>query len=264
LYHTMATRDKEENEYRVQALERALDILECFSLQVQELNLSEIAAKTGLNKTTAKRLVSNLTRRGYLKRLDSKRYRLGLRLFQLGGVVRSSLNIREAASGPMSQIQRQTGATVLLGAAMENQLVLIDKKEGGSFIRISADVGWRGPLNFGMLGMVLMAYLEPGEVKRILRRDKLQAYTPFSITDEEAFSLRLEHIRHQGYVVEKGEAIEGIVGIAAPIRDFSREVIAAMGIVLTYEQARNGVDEYVELVRGSCDMISRDLGYLAI
>ena len=260
----MAAEDKKEREYRVQALDRALDILESFSLQDRELNLSEVASKTGLNKTTAKRLISNLTERGYLKKLDSKRYQLGLRLFELGGIVHSSLNLREATSTTMSQIQKETGSTVLLGTIMDDQLALIDKREGRSFIRISADVGWRGPLHYGMLGMVLMAYLEPGEVRRILQEDKLQAYTPFSITDEDAFSLKLEHIRNQGYVIEKGEAIEGIVGIAAPIRDFSRQVIAALGIVLTMDQARNGMNGYVGLVKRSCEEISRELGYLTI
>lgn len=250
--------------YRVQALERALDILECFSLQDRELNLSEIAAKTGLNKTTAKRLTANLTERGYLKKVASKRYQLGLRLFEMGWIVHSSLNLREATSSHMSRIQKETGATVLLGTMMEDQLALVDKREGRSFIRISADVGWRGPLHYGMLGMLLMAYLEPKEVKRILQKDKLQAYTPSSITDEDAFSLKLEHIRNQGYVIENGEAIEGIVGIAAPIRDFSRQVVAALGIVLTNDQAKNGMNEHVELVKSSCERISRELGYLAI
>lgn len=260
----MTDTDRKEREYKVQALERALDILECFSLQDRELNLSEVAAKTGLNKTTAKRLISNLTERGYLKKLDSKRYQLGLRLFELGGIVHSSLNLRDATSVPMSRIQKETGATVLLGTIMEDQLALVDKREGRSFIRISADVGWRGPLHYGMLGMILMAYLEPREVRRILQKDKLQAYTPFSITDEDAFSLKLEHIRNQGYVIEKGEAIEGIVGIAAPIRDFSRQVIAALGVVLTNDQARNGMNGHVELVKKSCEKISRELGYLTI
>ncbi len=260
----MTATDRKGREYKVQAVERALDILECFSLQDRDLNLSEVAAKTGLNKTTAKRLISNLNERGYLKKLDSKRYQLGLRLFELGGIVHSSLNLREATSAPMSQIQKETGATILLGTVMEDQLALIDKREGRGFIRISADVGWRGPLHYGMLGMILMAYLEPIEARRILQKDKLQAHTPFSTTDEDAFSLKLEHIRNQGYVIEKGEAIEGIVGIAAPIRDFSRQVIAALGIVLTNDQARNGINGYVELVKGSCEKISRELGYLTI
>ncbi len=260
----MTSEDKKEREYKVQALGRALDILESFSLQDRELNLSEVAAKTGLNKTTAKRLISNLTERGYLRKVDSKRYQLGLRLFELGGIVHSSLNLRDATSTPMSKIQKETGATILLGTVMEDQLALIDKREGRSFIRISADVGWRGPLHYGMLGMILMAYLEPGEVRRILQKDKLQAYTPFSITDEDAFSLKLEHIRNQGYVIEKGEAIEGIVGIAAPIRDSTRQVVAGLGIVLTNDLARNGMNGYVETVKRRCENISRELGYLTI
>lgn len=260
----METNIQNESRYKVQALERALDILECFSLQDRELNLTEIAAKTGLNKTTAKRLTSNLTERGYLKKNDPKCYQLGLRLFELGWIVHSSLNLHEATSLSMSLIQKETGATVILGTRMEDQLALIDKREGRSFIRISADVGWRGPLHYGMLGMVLMAYLEPEEVKRILQKERLQAYTPLSITDEDAFSLKLEHIRNQGYVIEKGETVEGIVGIAAPIRDFTRQVIAALGIVLTNDHARNGMNGYVELVKRSCENISRELGYLTI
>jgi DNA-binding IclR family transcriptional regulator len=252
------------SKYKVQALERALNILECFSLQDRELNLSELAVKTGLNKTTAKRLTSNLVERGYLKKVGTKNYQLGLRLFELGWIVHSSLNLRNVASDYMNKIQKQTEATVLMGTIMEDQLALIDKREGTSFIRISADVGWRGPLHYGMLGMVLMAYLEPTEVKRILRKDPLQAYTPFSITDEDAFSLKLEHIRNQGYVIEKGETFEGIVGIAAPIRDFSRHVVTALGIVLTNDQAANGMNGYVETVRKSCEKISHELGYFTI
>jgi DNA-binding IclR family transcriptional regulator len=252
------------SKYRVQALERALDILECFSLQDRELNLSELVVKTGLNKTTTKRLTSNLVERGYLKKVDIKNYQLGLRLFELGWVVHSSLNLRDVSSDYMNTIQKQTEATVLMGTIMEDQLALIDKREGRNFIRISADVGWRGPLHYGMLGMVLMAYLEPTDVKRILQKDKLKVYTPFSITDEDAFGLKLEHIRNQGYVIEKGEAVEGIVGIAAPIRDFSRHVIAALGIVLTSDQAANGMNGYVDIVKKSSDKISRELGYLTI
>ena len=81
----METKKKNEPIYRVQALERALDIVDCFSFQRRELGLSEIAEMTGLNMTTAKRLISNLTRRGYLQQVpDTKRYQLGIRLFELG------------------------------------------------------------------------------------------------------------------------------------------------------------------------------------
>jgi IclR family KDG regulon transcriptional repressor len=254
-------------QYRTQALDRALDILDCFSFQNREMNLSELVRKTGLNKATAKRLTSNLMGRGYLQQDPStKNYRLGMRLLELGGVVFSSLSLRQAATHHMNRLQDETGATVLLGIRMEDQLVYVDKREGGGMIRIVSDIGWRRHLHFGMLGMVLMAYLEPKEVRRILQANPLEAYTPYSLTDADAFSLRLEQIRKQGYVLEDQEAVEGAVGIAAPVRDYSREVVAALGLALPtglgYD--RNRLDHLVDLVKRTVDDISSDLGYLKL
>ena len=253
--------------YKVQALERALDILDCFSFQDRELNLSDIVKITGLNKTTVKRLISNLESRGYLQQdPQTKAYQLGMRLFELGGIVFSSFSLRRAAAFPMTRLQNQTGATVLLGVQMDDQLVYIDKREGNGLLRISSDVGWRRPLHYGMLGMVLMSSLDSKNVREILSEHPLQPHTPFSITDQDAFSLRLEQIRDQGYVLEKEEAVEGVMGIAAPIRDYSRKVMAALGIALPLGQRRlnKDVDRLVELVKKTCETISSDLGYLKI
>ncbi|MBW1721225.1 MAG: IclR family transcriptional regulator [Deltaproteobacteria bacterium] len=263
----MKAETRQETRYRVQALERALDILDAFSFQDREMSLSDLAFKTGLNKTTAKRLVSNLVARGYLQQNQiSKHYQLGMRLFELGGIVFSSFDLREAAAYPMTRLQAETGATVLLGTMMEDQLVYLDKREGRGMIRISSDIGWRRPLHYGMLGMVLMAFLDPKRVKEILEKTPLEAHTPFSITDEDAFNLRLEQIRRQGYIQEREEAVEGIIGIAAPIRNYSREVIAALGIALPAHQSylQEGLKRYIDLVRETCDEISTDLGYLKI
>ena len=264
---SMDAKEKKESIYRVQALERALDILDCFTFQNRDLNLTEVVVQTGLNKTTAKRLISNLTSRGYLNQDPrSKRYRLGMRLFELGGVVFSSFSLVEAAASPMSRLEKRTDATVLLGTVMEDQLVYVGKREGTGMLRISSDIGWRRPLHYGMLGMTLMAFLDPEDVKRILNEYPLEGHSPFSITDKDAFSLRLEQIRRQGYVVEQGEAVEGVIGIAAPIRDYSRQVIAALGIALASNQRhqKNGVDHHVDLVKSACDEISTSLGYLKI
>lgn len=263
----MKQTDANNSIYRVQALERALDILDCFNFQSRELSLSDVVNRTGLNKTTAKRLIANLTARGYLQQdPQTRKYQLGMRLFELGGVVFSSFSLRRAAAAPMTGLQNKTGATVLLGVRMEDQLVYVDKREGDGMIRISSDVGWRRPLHYGMLGMVLLAGIESNEVDRILENFPLEAHTPFSITDFDAFSLRLEEIRVQGYVIEKEEAVEGVLGIAAPIRDYTRQVTAALGIALPLGQRNltESVDRIVDLVKKTCETISSDLGYLKI
>ncbi|MFC1820032.1 IclR family transcriptional regulator [Thermodesulfobacteriota bacterium] len=253
--------------YRVQALERALDILDCFSFQKREMGLSEIVQQTGLNKTTVKRLSSNLTDRGYLEQdPDSKSYRLGMRLFELGGVIFSSFSLRKAATHPMNRLQNKTGATVLLGVMMDDHLVYVDKREGDGMLRIASDIGWRRPLHFGMLGMVLMAHLEREKVRDIFKRYPLEAHTPFSITDNDAFSIRLEEIRKQGYVIERDEAVEGSLGIAAPIRDYSRQVVAALGMAVPVGQSRErkDIDNLIKILTRTSDEISSNLGYLKV
>jgi DNA-binding IclR family transcriptional regulator len=253
--------------YKVQALERALDILDCFDFQNRELSLSDVVYRTGLNKTTAKRLIANLASRGYLRQNpQTKTFQLGMRLFELGGIVFSSFSLRRAAALPMTDLQTETGATVLLGVRIDDQLVYIDKREGNGMLRISSDIGWRRPLHYGMLGMVLMASLDSRDASNILSQHPLQSHTPLSITDQDAFSLRLEQIRDQGYVLEKEEAVEGAMGIAAPIRDYSRQVKAALGIALPLGQRNRiaDIDRIVELVKKTCETISSDLGYLKI
>jgi len=252
--------------YRVQVLERALDVLDCFDFQNREQGLSQIAKTTNLNMTTTKRLVSNLTDRGYLQQdPQSKLYQLGMRLFELGGIVFSSFSLPKAAAYSMTQLQDETGSTILLGVNMDDQLVYIDKRRGRGMIRISSDIGWRRPLHYGMLGMVLMAHKPMEKVKDILAADPLEAYTPYSITDPDAFSLRLEEIRKNGYSVEREEAVEGIVGISAPIRDYSREVVAALGVALPISQStQKEVQRIVSLLKRSTQEISSNLGYLKI
>jgi len=253
--------------YKVQALERALNIIDCFSFQARELSLTDVVNRTGLNKTTAKRLISNLTTRGYLhQNPQSKKYQLGIRLFELGGIVFSSFSLRQATAYPMTQLQNDSGATVLLGINMEDQLVYVDKREGAGMIRISSDIGWRRPLHYGMLGMILLAGLNNKDVRRILKKTPLQAHTPFAITDPDAFSLRLEQIRDQGYIMEKEEAVEGVFGIAAPIRDYSRQVVAALGIALPLSSSNrtNKINLLIDMVKKTCETVSADLGYLKI
>ena len=252
--------------YRVQVLERALDILDCFNFQDRELGLSQITKKTGLNIATTKRLLSNLTDRGYLQQdPHSKQYQLGMRLFELGGIVFSSFSLRKAAGSSMTHIQSQTNGTVLLGVNLENQLVYIDKRKGKGILRISSEIGWRRPLHYGMLGMVLMAHSSPETVKEVLEETPLEAYTPFSITDPNAFSLRLEEIRKNGYSLEKEEAVEGIIGIATPIKNYTRQVVGALGVALPISQnSKKETQLTIQLLNRAAKKISDNLGYLKI
>jgi len=94
----------------------------------------------------------------------------------------------------------------------------------------------------------------------------LQAHTALTITDEDAFILRLGKIRQEGYILEKEEAVEGFIGIAAPVKDYSRQVVAALGIALPMGQPglAGETDRFIGLVKKTCEDVSSNLGYLRI
>lgn len=249
--------------YRVQSLDRALDILECFSFQNQQFSLARIAQHTGLNKTTALRLASNLVNRGYLKFDPAGTYSLGTKVFELGSIVFSSFSLRKAAATHMTELQQKTSGTVLLGAHMDDQLTYLDKREGDSAVRIASEIGWRRAPHHGMLGMVLMAGLPEDRQSELLDKYPLRPITSRTITDLKTFRLRLSEIERAGYMVEHGEAVEGTTGVAAPIRDYSHLVIGAIGVALVdaqYDEA--SMARVTAAVRSTAHRISLELGYV--
>lgn len=251
--------------YRVQVLERALDVLDLFSYQQRKLTLADIVAQLGLKKTTAKRLVANLTDRAFLKiDPETKQYELGMRLFELGAIVYASFSVRKAATVHMRRMRDESGLSVLLGQRQNDHLVCLEKYEGDGDIKVSTTIGQHRPLHFGMLGQILLAFLPSDKVERVLEDYPLESYTPNSITDPDAFQLRLAEIREKGFVIENEEAHRGVIGIAAPIHDSSRYVVAALGVALHIHDYENEeqIGSLVNLVRTAAEAISSDLGYL--
>jgi len=165
----------------------------------------------------------------------------------------------------LAGLRDELQTTVLVGAIMDDMLVYLDKVECAGPVRIAADIGLRrDPPNFGMLGMTLMAFLEEGEAHRLLGRSPLKAFTDKSIVTAGEYLDRLQEIRGHGYTVEFGEAIEGVWGVGAPIRNSNKEVVAAVGTALPMSSKSEArVREVVARILGCAAAISADLGYRA-
>lgn len=251
------------SQYSIRAVERATAVLNSFSFQSPELSLKEIAEATALSKPTAFRILSTLEPLHYVA-VDSLtgKYRLGSRILELGGVARSSLALRKVARPHLNALQRATGATVLLGTLMNDELVYVDKRETDGPIRIVSDVGWRRSPHFGMLGMVLLAFQGEGEAQRLLEKSPLVAHTPSSLVDREAFCERLRAIRRDGYVSEVDEAIQGVWGVAAPVLGYGGSVVAAVGVAESVsERTEEKVARSIVAVTECAGALSRDMGH---
>lgn len=256
---------EDKNIYAVQSIDRAIDILNCFTFEKNKLTLPEIVKITGLNRSTARRLVSNLAFRGLLQEDKvKKQYQLGLRLFEYGSIVHSSFSLRKVAAEQLSKLRDEVGTTTLLAVPSGDQFVVIDKREGQGTISISASIARRLPLSYTPLGRIFLSEMTDNEIHKILEKFPCRAHTAYTITQTDQFFIEIDKIRKNGYALDVEEVTEGIMGISAPIRDYSTKIIAALWLALpaTKKRANKYINRMAGLVQGSAEEISVRLGYL--
>jgi len=255
---------EDSNQYSIRAVERAIGVLNVFSRGKNKLSLDEITRETGLSKPTTFRILSTLQQYRYIV-LDpvEGRYRLGSIFLSLGAAALASVSLKGVAKPHLSRLRDELQTTVLVGTIMDDMLVYLDKVECDGPVRIASDIGLRrDPPNFGMLGMTLMAFLETGEAHRLLGSSPLKSFTNKSIVSTKDFLTRLQEIRAQGYTVEFGEAIEGVWGVGAPVRNSNAEVVAAVAAALPISSKCDArVKEVVAKLLACAAAISADLGY---
>ncbi|MFH0726330.1 MAG: IclR family transcriptional regulator [Pseudomonadota bacterium] len=250
-----------DSKYQLSSLERVLDVLGCFTDDRRELSLTDLTKLTGQNHTSLKRIVFTLTKRNYLRQDEvTKKYQLGMKLFDLGGLAYKSISLRTATDAPLSRLRNETGLTILLANIVDDYLTYTDKWEGQTPIRISSRIGSRRPPHFGMLGQALMAFSSSSEIKRLLALHPLEAYTSQTITDPELFQKRLETIRANGYVVESEEAWIGIMGAAAPIWKAGKILAGAIGVAAPISNIYNRQEFIVKRLLEAASEISASLG----
>jgi IclR family KDG regulon transcriptional repressor len=261
-----ADMDEEKKEaFYNRSLERALQILDTFDSERKELSLAQLSEVLGLSKATVLRLCSTLVKYGYLKQdLQSKKYFLGIKLFELGSIVFSSFSLRKIAYPFIGELQLKSGKTVFLGILDDGQLLYLDKREDPkNAISFTSSIGTRHPPYWGMLGPVLMAYLPEPEIQRLLDKSPLKATARKSITSQSEFKEWLKEIREQGFVIEAETALEGIAGVAAPVRDFTGDVIAAIGVGFIFSSVDSeGIQRMVKETAETAAAISKELGFI--
>jgi DNA-binding IclR family transcriptional regulator len=254
--------------YQVRVLDRAIDILDAFSVTKSDLTMREIVEATGLNRSTAIRLVANLERRGLLQQSPTPgRYRLGHRLFQMGTIVYSSFSLLDAAAAPIDALQRLSGATIILAVRNGDYCVTVDKRlglgDGSAMVTMPDEIGTVRPLTYGPIGQVFLSLLTQEEAEDLLDRYPLVQRTPYSVLDHQTFLERLPRVREEGYAVEVNEVVEGLMGIATPIFDFAGNLAGVLSLAFpaTRETDTTFLDEAVRNLKQAATEVSANLGY---
>ncbi|HEX6989704.1 MAG TPA: IclR family transcriptional regulator [Bacillota bacterium] len=249
----------------LKTLERALELLERFAGDPErDWSLTELADQAGLHKTTMLRLVKTLTRRGYLVRdEDSRRYRLGPMALVIGSAAAAGMSLRRVAVPVLRRLTEETGETCMINVRWGLEAVCIERVDGRNPVRVTYEMGRRGPLHAGSSGKTLLAFLPPHELAALLPQLPLDRYTDQTITDRQALAAELEAIRRRGYCTSRGELDPGVCAVGAPIWDHEGRLAAGLTVVGPCH--RWSGDHWRELARAvqeAARQISAGLGYV--
>ncbi|UNC90883.1 IclR family transcriptional regulator [Candidatus Contubernalis alkaliaceticus] len=249
---------------RVQSVERALYLLEILSQVGNPMTLSDISEKAGLNISTVHRLLHTLISHQFVQQdLNSGRYRLGLRIFEIGSKALYSLDIRQVARPDLQELVDTCNETVNMAILDQGEVVYIEQVESTNMIKMFARVGSRGPAHCTGAGKVLLSYVEEPELTNILKNKGMASFTPHTITEPNQLREELSLIRERGYSLDIEEMEEGVKCIAAPIRDHEGRVIAAVSISgpvarMTEKRLK---DMIIQNLTDTTQKISINLGY---
>lgn len=246
-------------DYQVRALARGLAILTSFTLTHPEQSLTAISTRLGLAKGTAVRLLTVLEEHGFVERAASERYRLGVRLFELGSIYEQTFSIEQAARPALESLARECQQTANLGILNEGQVVHIAVVPPQRPIHFAGQLGARELIHCTGLGKALIADRTPEMIAAIVAEHGLPSRTPKTITTIEALHNSLAVVRERGYATDDEESFLGLSCVAAPIRDATGATVAALSVSGT--TAEFEAKDYAPAVLAAASTVSHRLGY---
>src|SRR6266478_6588249 len=255
--------DNKSSPYRVQVLERSLGILELLCSNGPELSLIELSEQLQLHKSTTHRLVGVLEQHRFVEKSSSSgKYKLGLKLFELGSKAIAHLDWRERARRYLQRLAFDTGETAHLCILDDGEVLYLEKGEAPRTVRVPSIVGRRYPAHCGAAGKTLLAFQPEDEIDDLIKRRGLKAYTRNTFTTPAQLRDGLRLVREQGYAIDNEEFEEGLECIGAPIRDYSGKVVAAISIAgPTFRITEDKLPVLARSVIEAAQELSADLGY---
>jgi len=248
---------------KLKSVVKALQILEAFTIDAPELSIGDLQEKLSIPKVSIYRFMRILINRGFIRQNPhTRRYSLGIRVFELGSIVLRNFELRKIAFPLIDDLSKASGETVHLGVLDGLQAVSIEGVESDRSLRISVPIGKRVFLHSTGIGKAILAFLPDEEIDRIINGVGLPRFTPNTIAERTALLKGIQAIRQYGYAVDNEENEQGVRCVASPIFDADKRVVASISIsgpAMRIPIER--IPELAEMVIKTTRSISRALGY---
>ncbi len=258
---------REKVNYTIQSVSHALDILESFTKTDDELGVTELSKRLGLHKNNVFRLLATLEHRGYIEQNKAtENYRLGPKTLQIGSIFIEQRECRRQARPILESLMAASGETAAVAVLRGNKVIYMDSVETNKTVRAVSRIGAMLPAHCTAVGKAQLASLSSADVERLYPEMNLPGLTDKSIKTRDALIAELKKTAEKEYALENEECDLEVRSIAVPVRDFSKNVIAAVGIVapasrLTDERLEKG--EIISLLLDSGQALSAKLGFSA-
>lgn len=255
---------KEKAEYIIQAVSHALDLLEQFHDEVDELGVTELSKRLKLHKNNVFRLLATLESRGYIEQnRATENYRLGLKSLELGQTFIKQMGLLRQAKPLLEKLVKECRETSYVAIYKEGYIVYLDVVETDLTVRVVSRVGSRLPSYCTAAGKIHLAFMSDEEVEHLLPNRELKGYTPNTITDRDALKKELHRIAEQGYSIDNEELDPGVRCVAGPIRDYTRRIVGAVSVSgpsMRFSDERIQ-SELIPLVTQAAEDLSARLGF---
>ncbi|MBX9812509.1 MAG: IclR family transcriptional regulator [Burkholderiales bacterium] len=234
-------------------------LLDTLAQHTTPVNLKQLATQTRLHPSTAHRILGVMVDNRLVDRIEPGTYRLGIRLLELGSLVKSRISVRQEALPYMQLLHQQLGETVNLSVRHDDEVVYIERTSAGnSMMRVVQIIGARAPLHITAVGKLFLAADEPEKTSDYVRRTGLPRYTDNTLTDPVSLARELEKIRQQGYAYDNEEAEKGVSCIGAGIYNDEGRLVAGLSVSSPSDRLDKA---WAAQVRQAAEKISRALGY---
>jgi DNA-binding IclR family transcriptional regulator len=242
----------------IQVIERMMGLLAALSRHVTPANLKQLATETRLHPSTAHRILSVMVDNRLVDRIEPGTYRLGIRLLELGSLVKSRINVRQEALAHMHRLHQDLGETVNLSVRHDDEVVYIERTAGSnSMMRVVQIIGARAPLHITAVGKLFLAEDGPDKCAEYARRTGLPRYTDNTLTDADTLVKELDKIRRQGYAFDNEEAEKGVSCIGAGIYNDDGRLVAGLSVSAPSDRLNRA---WAPQVRQTAERISRAIG----
>ncbi|MEO8601283.1 MAG: IclR family transcriptional regulator [bacterium] len=221
---------REKTNYIIQSVSHALDVLEQFVGEHDELGVTELSKRLKLHKNNVFRLLATLESRGYIEQNKAtENYRLGIRCLQLGQTYVTQMGLLRQAHPIIESLAGSANETAFVAVLRKASVVPLDSVEANRPIRLTSRVGEALPLHCTAAGKVQLAFISDADLREALTAG-LAKFTEHTITDQQVLQQQLKRIAENGYSLELGEHIGDVHSIAVPIRDYTRNVVGSLAV----------------------------------